>query len=356
LFITVVSIGASLNNTIDGLVDDFGYDILVVVDGNQDVAQLIEISQGEEGVSTAEGWEKWPITLMLPGDPLKDDGESWGYVWGIPNNSQLYTPNLVAGRPLMPGDENVILLNNAIAAAHGIAVGDTVTMKLGGTRTDWTVVGLILNINNFGREHIAPFETLAKLTGQADQSSKIALALEPDAAQKAQEIASEIHASFKAKQINVLSTVIGEQEQKAVKAMFSSIVYLMLVLAVMAGIIGSVGLASSISISVSERRRELSVMRAIGARSSTILGIVIIEGMLVGVLSWLIALPFTIPLSRFSSRAIGILLFKTPLAYSYSAEGIVAWMAIVLLLSTLASLWPARAAVKLSVVQALTYE
>jgi putative ABC transport system permease protein len=356
MFITVMSIGASLNNTIDGLVEDFGYDIQVEVEGNHDVSQLIEIGQGVKGVSAAEVWGKWPITLHLPDDHSADDEESWGYVWGIPNDTQLYSANLVSGRRLMLGDEQVILLNNAIAAAEGIQVGDTVFLNIGGKLTEWTVVGLILNINNFGREHIAPFGTLANLTGQAGQGSKIAMGIEPNDARNAQEIVRDIHTSYEKHQLTVLSSAIGEEERKGVKAMFSSIVYLMLVLAIMAGIIGSIGLASTISINVSERRRELGVMRAIGARSTTILGIVIIEGMLVGVLSWFLALPFTFPLAHLSSNAIGDLLFKTQLDYSYSVNGMVAWVVIVLLLSTLASLWPARGAARMSVHQSLTYE
>ena len=124
---------------------------------------------------------------------------------------------------------------------------------------------------------------------------------------------------------------------------------------VWAAIVGSVGLMSTMSINVIERGREIGVMRAIGATSVAILGIFIAEGVLLGVLSWLIAVPLSYPGSLAFNNLVGNSL-QLPLDFDYSAGGMALWLMIVAVLSALASLWPALRATQVSVREALAYE
>ena len=132
--------------------------------------------------------------------------------------------------------------------------------------------------------------------------------------------------------------------------------YLMLAMAVLAALVGSVGLMSTMSINVVERGREIGVMRAIGATSVTIVGIFIAEGVLVGVLSWLIAVPLSYPGALAFNNLVSSALFQIPLDFDYSIGGVVLWLVIVVVLSALASLWPALSATQVSVREALAYE
>ena len=140
------------------------------------------------------------------------------------------------------------------------------------------------------------------------------------------------------------------------RAVFNAITYLMLAMAVLAAIVGSVGLMSTMSINVVERGREIGVMRAVGARSSAILGVFVVEGVMVGVLSWLLAVPLSYPGALLFNNLVSSTLFQMPLDFDYSAGGMVGWLAIVIVLSALASLWPALRATQVSVREALAYE
>jgi putative ABC transport system permease protein len=124
----------------------------------------------------------------------------------------------------------------------------------------------------------------------------------------------------------------------------------------MAAVVGSLGLASTMSINVVERGREIGVMRATGATSLAIAGIIVGEGVLIGALSWLLAVPISYPGARFLSDAMGDSLIRIPLEFNYSIDGVGFWLLVVLLLSALASLWPALRATKVSVREALAYE
>jgi len=127
------------------------------------------------------------------------------------------------------------------------------------------------------------------------------------------------------------------------------------VMAVLAAVVGSIGLMSTMSINVVERSREIGVMRSIGGTSAALLGIFLFEGVLVGVLSWLIAVPLSYPGARLLSDMVGKA-FNLPLDFDYSMPGVVTWFAIVVVLSALASLWPALRATRVSVREALSYE
>jgi putative ABC transport system permease protein len=98
------------------------------------------------------------------------------------------------------------------------------------------------------------------------------------------------------------------------------------------------------------------VMRATGATSSAVAGIFIAEGVLVGVLSWLLAAPLSYPGARIFSNLVGTTLLNVPLDFSYAISAVVFWLLIVVVLSALASLWPALRATKVSVREALAYE
>jgi putative ABC transport system permease protein len=137
---------------------------------------------------------------------------------------------------------------------------------------------------------------------------------------------------------------------------FNIITYLMLAMAVLAAIVGSAGLMSTMSINVVERGREIGVMRSIGATSLTIVGIFVAEGVLIGVLSWMLAVPLSYPGARAFSHMVGVTLMELPLDFSYPVGSMALWLVIVVVLSALASLWPALRATRVSVREALAYE
>ena len=55
----------------------------------------------------------------------------------------------------------------------------------------------------------------------------------------------------------------------------------------------TIGLLSTLSMSVFERQREIGVMRSIGASSFTIASQFLTEGMLVGMLAWIVSVPLS---------------------------------------------------------------
>jgi putative ABC transport system permease protein len=80
------------------------------------------------------------------------------------------------------------------------------------------------------------------------------------------------------------------------------------------------------------------------------------EGIVMGVLSWLIALPLSYPAAHVLANMVGNLLLRAPLDFVYSMEGAAGWLLIVVGLSALGSLLPALRAAQMSVRETLAYE
>ncbi|OQY20868.1 MAG: hypothetical protein B6I35_09830, partial [Anaerolineaceae bacterium 4572_32.2] len=147
----------------------------------------------------------------------------------------------------------------------------------------------------------------------------------------------------------------GEFKEQ-ISTQFDVITYLMLMMAILAAIVGSLGLMSTMSINVIERGREIGVMRAIGATSLSVAGIFVSEGLLLGLLSWLFSVPVSYPGAMAFSNVLGQELIEMALDFKYPIGAVVLWLVIILVLSALASLWPALRATKVSVRESLAYE
>jgi putative ABC transport system permease protein len=130
-------------------------------------------------------------------------------------------------------------------------------------------------------------------------------------------------------------------------------------LVIMSGIIvvvGGLGLATSMSLNVMERRREIGVLRAIGARPSMVWLIIVTESVAVGVLSWALAALAAWPVSKLVGDALVKLAFHSRLAFLFQLDGLFIWLAVSVLVSAAASFLPAWSASKITVREALAYE
>jgi putative ABC transport system permease protein len=140
-----------------------------------------------------------------------------------------------------------------------------------------------------------------------------------------------------------------------IQSNFGIIVALLAAVAIIMGLVGAIGLSGSLSLSVLERRREIGVMRAVGATSFTISLLFIGEGLILGWLSWLIALPLSIPAGYLMSQALGTAL-QGEIIFYYTPTGAIYWLAIITVLSVIASWLPARGATQISVRESLAYQ
>jgi putative ABC transport system permease protein len=133
-------------------------------------------------------------------------------------------------------------------------------------------------------------------------------------------------------------------------------VFLLIVAAVLASV-GSLGLMTATSLNVLERRRELGVLRAIGATPMNVAVVVVGEGVFVAVVAWAAA----VAVAWAIAIGVGALvprvnIFRDGLDISLSMIGVTGWLAISIVLSVASSIVPATAAARGSIREAISYE
>src|SRR5690606_9756769 len=130
----------------------------------------------------------------------------------------------------------------------------------------------------------------------------------------------------------------------------------LLIMSFLMASVGSIGLMGTMSLNVMERTREIGVMRAIRAANRSIVTIVLLEGVLIGFISWLLSSVVGLALSKQLSDAMFQIIFDRNATLSFTGLGNLIWLGLVLLLSILASVIPAYNASRLTVREVLAYE
>ncbi|MFN2175228.1 MAG: ABC transporter permease [Anaerolineales bacterium] len=364
MFMMVVSVRDSVEYTIrDVMFTILNADITMAFENNYRINYLEEITLEHPDVKNVEMWGFASGTARPAGQDSSDDDEEIT-LFGVPLPTEVYGYQLREGRWLDPQDQYAIVLNQKQAEDIGVGVGDWVTIKFGEkNEKDYLVVGLVFDPILTTVANV-PREPLLRETGNVGKSSVVWI--QTFNRDKTSTVATaknlrdyyEQHNIDVSPQRGIFGGMGGDATAETVDTLINQFNFLVVLLAIMAVVIGAVGsiaLSGALSLSVLERRREIGVMRAIGASSLTIFRLFIGEGLILGWLSWLIALPLSIPAGRIMVQAIGNA-FELDFSYNQTLTGAIMWLVIISILSILASWLPARGATKISVRESLAYQ
>lgn len=116
---------------------------------------------------------------------------------------------------------------------------------------------------------------------------------------------------------------------------------LLIIIGVLIGSVGGLGLATTMSLNVLERRGELSVLRAIGATPAAIGWTLAAEAGMIAAMSWAVAAVAAVPLGLAVGRFFTGLVLQTPFEFRFAGAGLILWLAATAVIGVLASVVPA---------------
>lgn len=364
IFMMVMSIRDSAIYTVnDTMFEILDGDITLVFEQPERIEHIEELALKHPEVSQVEAWEFAVATIRPQGQPETDDDET-AQLFGIPLPTIMYGYQLRGGRWLDPNDSYAIVMNTKLAEEVGVGVGDWVTIKYSEfNEHDFQVVGLVFD-PIFTTSADVPRDVLLEDLNHPGQVQSLWINTHNQDPDAQIEIAKALRNYFD--QNNVAMSPVrgifggfgGEatvQVARAIINQFNFIVVLAGVMALVIAIVGSIALSGTISLSVMERTREIGVMRAIGANNWTVARLFMGEALILGWLSWLIALPFSQPAGRVMMGSLSAA-FQQEYIYHYTPTGTLLWLAIITVLSILASWLPARSATRISVRESLVYQ
>ncbi|MBN1565604.1 MAG: ABC transporter permease, partial [Anaerolineae bacterium] len=150
--------------------------------------------------------------------------------------------------------------------------------------------------------------------------------------------------------------IIGFNFVELTQQISDAFVTIQAILSAVAGLIalvGALGLLTTLSMSVFERQKEIGVMRSIGAGSSTVAIQFLTEGIVVGVIAWLVGIPLMVGIQYLLLSITG---FDETFPFQFSPTAVMVGLIGMLVITTIASLWPSLAAARKTVSDILRYQ
>jgi putative ABC transport system permease protein len=350
LFVSIVNVRNSLLTEVDNILSMSDFDVQVIFNGPYDRLAVEKRAMQVPGVVYAEGWAITSAQRIRPG------GTAGGNftIYGLQPASTFTKPIITDGRWLREADRYAVVITTELLRDEtDLRVGDSIKLDLPAGRKDWQIVGVIKSSQPAA---YALYDRVADLSGLPNQTSVLNVRTAERSGPFQITLAGMLRDHYDDWDIKVLRTSTSDEIISGLKNNFNILIYILFGMAILVAAVGGLGLAGMMSLNVMERTREIGVIRAVGASDDAVRRIVLVEGMMVGLISWVGALPLAFPVSQVFDEALGNAVLGRILPFTYDLRGVGIWLLFILVIAAGASLLPARRAARISVREALAYE
>ena len=353
IFVSVFNVRDTLHTYVDNIGNYFMADVTLDFERPYRLEEIKQYAYQDPRVTHVEGWSYASAEILFPDGSTAENIS----ILAPPGGSDLVSPMMIEGRWIEPGDVKKLTVAEGIYDYYpNLEVGDTIPLKINGKEEYWEVVGLFKFIGLEGVIGYAPYEYISREQNLANRSFSYRIEIQEHDLASQEVMAKDLDAYFREQGFRVQEATPGLSTLDSAAESLDILITFLLIMALLTATVGSMGLAGTMSMNVLERTREIGIMRAIGATDLEIIRMVIVEGLLIGLLSFglgmILAVPFTYLLSAIVSNAV----FATPIAVVFTPVGYLIWLGLVIILSSLASVLPARNAARLTIREVLAYE
>jgi putative ABC transport system permease protein len=353
-----VSIGAgnlqiAVRGAVDLMFQQNHFDLTLRLEAPMAADELESMIRSVPGVAEVEGWSG-ARAVVLPQGGVDEDartGASFS-ISGPPPQTRLLQPEISAGRWFTEADDSVLVANHGLLEqAGGIGLGDSLRMMIGGRSQVFQVVG-VLDVAGRLPLAYAPRSTLAnRAQAGGVQTAVVRVAAGVDQLALVEQLrATLLAANHPVRNTTLMSNArAGMEDHMLLVASFLGIMGQLML------IVGGMGLASSMGMNVLERTREIGVLRAIGARHGVLFRMIQVEGLVITLGSWLLALPLSLPMSVLLGLAFGRIMLPVPLHLLPDPMAALRWLLVMIAISLCACALPAWRAMRTPAASALAY-
>lgn len=319
-------------------------------------ADLVHRISEIEGVTEVAPWGAVLAGFGLPTNSGSDALTVAGR-YGLlapPDGAIPEAAKLVQGRWVSGESQAVeIVVNRQLLALEPhLSVGASATLFVGDRRSLATIVGVIEEVAP-ASAYIAP-TGMQRVLGASNVSGGARIVLR-DGVDDAQ-IVAELEEVLTAEGWFPVYLMTRAQLRTAMVDHFMILLAVLIALALAAVLVGVLGLATTTSINVLERQREIGVSKAMGASAWMVRWMILTEGASTTAASLVLAIALSVPSSVFVGFIAGSHGLHVSLPYKTSAEAIFAWVLLSSLATIVACLGPAEQAVRRPVRHLITYE
>lgn len=353
IFISVFNVRVTLHDYIGQIGKYFRADVTLDFDQAYRLQEVERVVMSVDGVTQVEGWQ-------FAGGELMDENKT--VIENItllapPAESRLVQPLLVEGRWLRADDVRKMAVSEGLKKSFpGLKAGDFINMRINGRDEVWQVVGMFKFVDQEGILGYAPYEYISEINNQVNRSFSYRIVTERHDRPYQDAKAEELDKFLRDKGYKVRVAQAGSASLDVAVESLDILVTFLLIMAILTAIVGSMGLTGTMGMNVLERTREIGITRAIGADDRAVMRTVIAEGVVIGMISFALAIILSIPFTYGLSYIVSLAVFQTPIAVVFTYMGYAIWLGLVLVLSAVASVLPARNAARLTIREVLAYE
>ena len=320
---------------------------------------LLDVVRGVDGVALATGSildDRNTKLLTAEGESVNSEGfPTLGF--GIdtdPALSQFNPLNLFEGR--WPAADDEVVVDAGSADEQGFDVGDTVQISTLQPKRSFELVGVAKygEVESLGAISFVVFTVSAaqELLGREGQYDAISVGAREGISED--ELVSAI-APVLPRTAEVVSATAEAEEQADEVSEFTAIFrYFLLAFGAIALFVGAFVIFNTFSITVAQRTREFATLRTLGASRRQVLGSVILESLVIGLLASLIGLGLGVVLAEGIEALFGSLGVDLPSADRvFKTRTIVVALVVGVGITLLAGLFPAIRATRVPPISAV---
>jgi putative ABC transport system permease protein len=355
IFIGVFNVRASMERYMDQLSQHFMADVTLSFERPYRVSKVERDAFQVPGVRDIEAWSGAGAEILDAEDNLVEHLQ----IVAPPADSSLLEPEMLAGRWILPGDQKILAISDAIWDLYpDLQPGDTLRLSVQGRRAeDWLVVGVFRFTNMLGDPMAyADYDYMTKFLRMPNQSASYRVITDAHTLEDQKQVSKALDQQLRSRGFRVSDVEAGLVTREHAAQAISVLVIFLLIMALLTAFVGSIGLTGTMGMNVLERTREIGVMRAIGAVDLQVIKSVLVEGLVIGMISWCFAWLLSYPISYLLLMIISEAMISAPIPLAFTLDGVFIWLVVVLMLSALASVLPARNAARLTIREVLAYE
>ena len=353
IFIAVFNVRVTLHDYVDAIGKYFRADVTVDFDRAYRVREVEQFALQVDGVQRVEGWQFLGTELLYPDGAVAENLS----IFAPPAESQLVDPIIVAGRWMKPDDVRKIVVSETVFEFYpNLQPGDSLSLKIDGREEVWEVIGIFKFVGSEGVLAYAPLEYISQISNLANRSYSFRVVTAQHDRAFQDLMAERLDRFFRDEGFKVRKSESGLASLDTASESLDTLVVFLLIMAILTAIVGAMGLTGTMGMNVLERTREIGIMRAIGADDRAVMRTVIAEGFVIGTISFGLAIILSIPFTYLLSTIVSLAVFETPIDVVFTFLGYAIWFGLVLLLSVVGSILPARNASRLTIREVLAYE
>ncbi|MEO7963331.1 MAG: ABC transporter permease, partial [Gemmatimonadaceae bacterium] len=315
-FIGALNLKESVRGAVDLLFSAQRYDIALRLARAADPDSLERLTRTIQGVAASEAWGAARGTPHLPDSTT---GDAFPIVALTPKTERLGHA-LVEGRWLRDGDDNALVVNKRLftddSALH---VGAIVPITVAGKTLPWTIVGVVET--GVSPTAYATRSAIASLTGDT-RVDRIVISSSLRDAPSQLDLMQRLRSGLADQGQTVQSGQLMTESRQVMEDHLVMVAGFLGVMGQLMIVVGGLALASTMGLAVLERTREIGVLRAIGAKHGAIMTMIQVEGLVIGLLGWALAIPLSLPMSVALGRAFGRIMIPLAITYLPAASGV----------------------------------